>query len=68
MASKSRGTAKDLLKAFRSLPKTERDAVLIGIAGDRALRRDLLDLAAFAQRKREPSRPLRDYLAERRQK
>ena len=54
--------------AFKSLPKAERDAVLLGIAGDRALRRDLLDLATIAERRREPSRLLRDYLAERRRK
>ena len=68
MAAKSQTSAKDFLTAFKSLPKAERDAVLLGIAGDRALRRDLLDLATFAERKREPSRPLRDYLAERRRK
>jgi len=68
MSARSRATAKDILMAFKSLPKAERDAVLLGIAGDRALRRDLLDLATIAERRREPSRLLRDYLAERRRK
>jgi hypothetical protein len=68
MGAKTQTTAKEFLTAFKSLTKSQRDAVLLGIAGDRALRRDLLDLATFAKRKNEPSRPLRDYLAERRRK
>jgi hypothetical protein len=68
MASKAQITAKNFLIAFKSLPKSERDAVLLGIVGDRSLRSDLLDLATFAERKNEPSRPIRDYLADRRRK
>jgi hypothetical protein len=68
MASKLQSTAKDFLTAFNSLPKAERDAVQLGIGGERALRRDLVALATFAERDHEPSRPLRDYLAERRPK
>ncbi len=68
MGAKTQTTAKEFLTAFKSLTKSQRDAVLLGIAGDRALRRDLLDLATFAKRKNEPSRPLRVYLAERRRK
>jgi hypothetical protein len=68
MGGKARTTAKQVLTTIKSLPKSERDAVLVGIAKDSALRRDLLDLATFAQRVNEPSRPLRDYLAERRGK
>ena len=65
MKMTSRKTAKQFLSAFKALPKSERDAFLQGIADDRTLRRDLLDLAAFAERRSEPSRPLRSYLAER---
>ena len=68
MAAKTQTTAKEILTALKSLTKSERDAVLLGIAGDRALRRDLLDLATFAERKNESSRQLRDYLAERSRK
>ena len=64
MISKSQATATAFLTAFKSLPKAERDAVLLGIADDRALRRDLLDLATIAEREREASRPLRDYLSQ----
>jgi hypothetical protein len=68
MSARSQSTAKEFLSAFKALPKSERDAFLRGIAADRALRRDLLDLATFAERRREPSRPLRSYLAERARK
>jgi hypothetical protein len=68
MRTKPHATAKDVFSAFKALPKAERDAVLLNIAGDRALRRDLLDLATIAERRREPSRPLREYLVERRRR
>jgi hypothetical protein len=68
MASKPQTTAKSVLAAYKSLSKTERDAVIIGLAKDRALRRDLLDLATFEEREKEPSRPFREFLAERRPK
>jgi hypothetical protein len=68
MRAASKMTAKEFFKAFKALPKSERDAFLLGIAGDRAMRRDLLDLATIAERQREPSRPLRDYLADRSRK
>jgi hypothetical protein len=68
MIAESQATAKAILTAFKSLPKAERDAVLSGIAGDHALRRDLLDLATIAERRSDPLRPLQDYLAERRRK
>ena len=61
----SRATAKVFLTAFRALPKKERQVVLSGIAEDDELREDLLDLALIAERRNEPSRPFRDYLAER---
>jgi hypothetical protein len=52
-------TADVFLTAFKALPKTERDAVLVRIAHDKLLDRDLLDLATIAQRRREPSRAFR---------
>jgi hypothetical protein len=68
MSTRLQSTAKEILAAFKSLPKSERDAFLVGITGDRALRRDLLDLATIAARERESSRPLREYLAEHKRK
>ncbi len=56
--------AQVFLTALRALPKKERQAVLCGIAEDDELREDLLDLAVLAERRDEPSRPFREYLAE----
>lgn len=60
-----KSTTSQWLRDLKRLPKSERDQILVTIVGDRALRKDLLDLAIVAQRRREPSRSLRDYLAER---
>jgi hypothetical protein len=62
----SRATAEVFVTALRALPRKQRDEVLARIAGDPDLREDLLDRALLLERRREPSRPLRDYLAERR--
>ncbi|MFH1732267.1 MAG: hypothetical protein ABIF82_11545 [Planctomycetota bacterium] len=60
----SQATAEIFLTALRALPKKEREAVLSGIAEDDELREDLLDLALLAERRDEPSRPFREYVAE----
>ncbi|MGA2064856.1 MAG: hypothetical protein ABSG86_07800 [Thermoguttaceae bacterium] len=60
----SQATAEIFLTAFRTLGKEERQAVLAGIAADKQLREDLLDLAVMAKRRRQPSRPFREYLRE----
>ena len=65
MSVKSKATAEVFFTAFQALAKEERDEVLVRIAGDRSLRRDLLDLATIAERQQEPSRPFHDYLGER---
>lgn len=52
------------LTALKAMPKVERDAVIVRIARDKAFARDILDLALIAKRRREPSRPFREYLAE----
>jgi len=41
---------------------------MVRIAQDRSLARDLLDLTTIARRRREPSRPFTEYLAERRKR
>lgn len=53
---------------LKALTKSERDAVLVRIAGDKTLSRDLMDLATIAQRRHEPSRPFRQYRSGRRKK
>lgn len=60
--TKAEATAEVFLTALKALPKQERDAVLRRIAKDKALARDLLDLATVEQRRREQSRPFREYL------
>jgi hypothetical protein len=63
--AKDEAVAEVFLTAIRALPKADRDRVLLGLVKDRSLRRDLLDLAAIEERKKERSRPFRDYLKER---
>ena len=60
----SQATAEVFVTALRALPKKERQAVLALITDDKDLRDDLLDLAVFAQRQNEPTRPFREFLAE----
>ena len=62
--SPSQATAEVFMTALRALSQKEREAVLVRIANEPDLREDLLDLALLAQRRQEPSRPLRKYLAE----
>ena len=57
--------AEGLLTAIRSLPKRDRELILLGLVKDRNLRRDLIDLATIEERRKEPSRPFRKYLKER---
>ena len=65
MTKAQAATADVFMTALKALPQAERDAVLVRIARDKALARDILDLALIATRRSEPSRPFRDYLAER---
>lgn len=52
------------LMALQSLTKAEREAVIARLLEDKKLREDILDLALIRQRQGEPSRPFREYLAE----
>ena len=64
--TKTEATAEVFLTALKALPKAERDAVLVRIARDKEFARDLRDLALIADRRRENSRPFREYLSEKR--
>ena len=57
-------TAEVFWTAFRVLPRKEQQAVLQRLLKEESLRQDLIDLAVIENRRREPSRPLREYLAE----
>ena len=56
------------LMALQSLSKSEKEAVIARLLEDAKLREDILDLALIRQRQGEPSRPFKDYLAERRKR
>lgn len=64
--AKAEALTEVFLTAFRSLPKTQRDRILVELVKDKTLRRDLMDLATIEERKKEPSRLFRDYLKEQR--
>lgn len=68
MADVVRETADTVYKTIRRLKPKERDAVFVRLLKDRRFREDLLDLATLEQRRHEPGRPLREYLAGRRAK
>lgn len=58
-------TAEIFWIAFQVLPKAEQHAVVCRFASDNEFREDLVDLAVFQKRRREASRPFRDYLKDR---
>lgn len=64
----SEAKAEVFLLALQGLSKAEREAVLARLLADPWLREDLLDIVLIEQRRDEPSRPFRDYLAEREKK
>jgi len=51
--------------AFKGLPKKERQSVIERLLKDTEFMEDLIDIAILEQRREESSRPLEDYLAER---
>lgn len=51
--------------ALQSLAKAEREAAIARLLDDPKPREDILDIAVIRQRRDEPSRPFREYLAER---
>ena len=56
------------MTAFRALPKKAREAVVGKMLSDREFREELMDAAVIHQRRKEPSRPLEDYLSDKRKK
>ena len=61
-------TSEVFMTAFRALPKKAREAVLDKMLRDKEFREDLMDAAIIEQRRKEPSRPLGEYLSDRRKK
>ena len=56
------------LIALQSLSKAERETVIARLLEDTEVREDILDLVLIQKRQKEPSRPFRDYLAERKKR
>ena len=56
------------LMALQSLSKAEKEVIIARLLEDTKLREDIFDLALIQQRQGEPSRPFREYLAERRKR
>lgn len=66
--TRAEATAEVFLTALKALPKTQRDQVILRISQDEDFAEYLQDLAIIASRKGEPSRPLDDYLKERKRR
>jgi hypothetical protein len=57
-------TAEVFWTAFQALSASQREAVIERLVRDNQFREDLVDIVILEQRKDEPSRPLEDYLAD----
>lgn len=57
-------TAEVFWTAFQALSADQREAVIERLVRDEQFREDLVDIVILEQRKDEPSRPLEDYLAD----
>lgn len=57
-------TAEVFWTALKALPRREQQAVLRRVLQDKRLRNDMMDLALIEERRSEPSRPLREALAD----
>ncbi len=55
-------TAEVFWTAFRSLSKSQKEAVMEKMFMDKQLREDLIDIAILEQRRHESSRPLQEIL------
>ena len=61
-------TSEVFLTAFRALPKKEREAVIEKMLREKEFIEDLIDIVIIEQRRKEPSRSLDEYLADRKKK
>lgn len=54
--------------AFKGLPRKEQQLIVQKLLQDREFVEDLLDIAIIEQRRSEPSRSLKEYLADKNEK
>jgi hypothetical protein len=64
MVKKSEATAEVFWTAFKGIPREDQHLFIQRIIRDKNLRRDLMDLALIEERRDEPGRSMREYLAE----
>ena len=55
-------------QAFKGMKRSQKEALIKRLLEDKTFREDLIDLAIIESRRGEPSRPFREYLAERKRK
>ena len=60
----AKATAEVFYAAFKAMDAKERNAFLARLFADRRLREDLMDAAVINARRHQPTRPLRQVLAE----
>ena len=63
--SSAQATAEVFWRAYRTLSKKDKEAFMQKLLGDREFREDLIDTSIIEQRRKESSRSLDTYLAER---
>ena len=63
--SSAEATAEVFWRAYRTLSKKDKEAFMQKLLGDREFREDLIDTSIIERRRKEPSRSLDTYLAER---
>jgi hypothetical protein len=61
-------TSEVFLTAFRALPRKAREAVVEKMLSDKEFLEDLIDTVIIEQRRKEPSRNLDEYVADRRKR
>jgi hypothetical protein len=65
MMTHPQATAETFLTAFYALSKPDQTTVVQRLLEDQRFLEDLMDIAILEQRRQEPSRPLTEYLARR---
>ena len=68
MISATEATAQVFWTAFQAMPQKEREAIVERFLTEKNFMEDLVDIVILRQRENEPSRPLEQYLADRKRK
>ena len=68
MISTNEAIAEVYWTAFQALPKKEREAVISRFLESAEFMEDVMDMSIIKERQKEPSRPLKAYLTERKRK